>query len=170
MFFLAELHSLYVSRLEALGVSKQVNRTRFKLSLPENFPEAQEQTQGKKVVIVFKKVIQSMLKEAVQLQRDFTDDAKILAKASAKIRKDMLGFKGFTFSGRFGEQCQKKSVPTSLKFLISMIANGVNIENSSQDSQTCLSVCQTIFLTQRQTHHVKARKPPLPLFIGFNMP
>ena len=117
IFFLAELHSLYVSRLEALGVSKQVNRTQLKLSLLENFPEALERTQGKKVVIVVKRVIQDMLKEAVQ-QRDFTDDAKILAKASTIIRKNMLEFKGFTFSGRFGDQCQEKSVPTSLKCLI----------------------------------------------------
>ena len=91
----------------------------------------------------------------------------------------MLGFKGFTFSGSFGEQCQEKSVPTSLKCLISMILNGVNIENSSQGSQACLSVCQTIFFNSKarsrgepktgQTHHVKARELPLPLFIGFNI-
>ena len=91
----------------------------------------------------------------------------------------MLGIKGFTFSGRFGEQCQEKSVPTSLKCLISMILNGVNIENSSEDSQACLSVCQTIFFNSKtrsrgepkigQMRHVKAREPPLPLFIGFNI-
>lgn len=119
-----------------------------------------------------------MLKEEVQ-HRDFTDDAKILAKASAIIRKDMFEFDGFTFSGSFEEQCQEKSVPASLKCLISMILNGVSIENNAQDSQACLSVCQTIFFNSKarargesktgQKRHKRTREPPLPLFIGFNI-
>ncbi|KAJ7381361.1 hypothetical protein OS493_001489 [Desmophyllum pertusum] len=82
LFLLSELHSLYVTRLETLGVHKQ-------------------------------KAIQGMLKEAVQ-QRDFSEDAMILAKASA-------------------------------------------IERSTAKSKT------------GQTRHTKAREPPLPLYIGFNV-
>jgi hypothetical protein len=121
-FLLSKLHSLYVNRLAALGVTKQINRTRLKLSLLENLPDAQEQMQGKNVVIVFNRLIQDMLKEAIP-NRDFTDKVKILAKASAIVRKDMFEFKGFNFSGQFGEQCQEKSVPTSLKCLISTVAD-----------------------------------------------
>ena len=61
-------------------------KTRLKTSLLENFPEAQEQNDGKNVVMIFKKAIQGMLKEAVQ-QRDFSEDAMILAKASAIVRR-----------------------------------------------------------------------------------
>ena len=99
-FLLSELHSLYVSRLQALGIQKQINRTRLKISILENFPDAQEQNDGKNVVIIFKKAIQGIVKEVVQ-QRDFSEDAMILAKVSAIVRKDIFGHEGFTFSGRF---------------------------------------------------------------------
>ena len=73
MFLLTELHSLFVSRLGTLGIHKTVNKTRLKTSLLENFPDAEEQNDGKNVVIRFKKAIQGMIKDAVQ-QRDFSED------------------------------------------------------------------------------------------------
>ena len=178
MFLLSELHSLYVRRLETLGVHKSVNKTRLKTSLLENFPEAQEQNDGKNVVIIFTKAIQGMVKEALQ-QRDFSEDAVILAKASAIVRRDMFSHEGFKFSGSFTKNCQERSVPASLKSLVSMILTGVKIENTEvQESQACLTVCQTIFFNAKersttksktgQTRHTKAREPPLPLYIGFN--
>ena len=96
MFLLSELHSLYVRRLETLGVQKNVNKTRLKTSLLENFSVAQEQNDGRNVVIIFPQAIQSMVKEAMQ-QRDFSEDAVILAKASAIVRKDIFSHKGFNF-------------------------------------------------------------------------
>jgi hypothetical protein len=77
-----------------------VNRTRLKTSILENFPDAQEQNDGKNVVIIFKKAIQGIVKEVVQ-QRDFSEDAVILAKASAIVPKDILSHEGFKFSGSF---------------------------------------------------------------------
>ena len=62
---LSELHSLFVSRLQTLGVQKQVNRTRLKTSILENFPDAQEQNDGKNVVIIFNKAIQDIVKKVV---------------------------------------------------------------------------------------------------------
>lgn len=179
LFLLSELHSMYVTRLENLGVHKTINKTRLKTSLLENFQEAQEQSDGKNVVIIFNKAIQSILKEAVQ-QRNFSEDAMILAKASAIVRKDMFSHEGFKFSGSFTEECQEQSVPASLKSLISMILNGVNIQSQeSQESQACLTVCQTILFNAKergtpssksgQTRHTKRREPPLPLYIGFNV-
>ena len=178
MFLLSELHALYVRRLETLGVQKNVNKTRLKTSLLENFPAAQEQNDGRNVVIMFPKAIQSMVKEAMQ-QRDFSEDAVILANASAIVRKDIFSHKGFQFSGNFTEDCQECSVPASLKSLVSMILTGINIENTEvQESQACLTVCQTIFFNAKgrpttksktgQTRHTKSREPPLPLYIGFN--
>jgi len=42
-----------VTRLEALGVKKQVNKTRLKVHLRERFPEAQEQYDGRNTVLIF---------------------------------------------------------------------------------------------------------------------
>ena len=86
---LSELHSLSVSHLGTLGIHKTVNTTRLKTSLLENFPDAEEQNDGKNVVIIFKKAIQGMIKDAVR-QKDFSEDALILAKAAGIIRKDMF--------------------------------------------------------------------------------
>ena len=179
MFLLSELHSLYVRRLETLDVQKNVNKTRLKTSLLENFPDAQEQNDDRNVVIIFAKTIQSMVKEAMQ-QRDFSEDVVILAKASAIVRKDIFSHKRFQFSGNFTEYCQECSVYASLKSLVSMILTGINIENTEvQESQACLTVCQTIFFNAKersttksktgQTRHTKSREPPLPLYIGFNV-
>lgn len=69
---------------------KQINKMTFKNYILETFPEAQDQSDGKNTLIVFKKAIQELLKNAVQVQqRDFSEDATILAKASVVIRKDM---------------------------------------------------------------------------------
>lgn len=61
-----------------------------------------------------------------------------------------------------------------------MILTGVNIENTeAQESQPCLTVCQTIFFNAKersttksktgQTRHTKVRESPLPLYIGLNV-
>ena len=84
---LAELHSLYENRLEDLGNNKSVNKTRLKKQLLEHFKEAQEQSEGKNTILVFKEGKRNMLKEALKKQ-DFTEDAQILAQAASIIRKD----------------------------------------------------------------------------------
>ena len=81
LFMLSELHSLFISRLEALGVYKTVNKTQLKNSLLAQFPDAQEQNDGKNLVIIFTKALQGMVKDAIK-KRDFSEDATILAKAS----------------------------------------------------------------------------------------
>lgn len=91
IFQLSELHSLYTSRLQTLGVVKQINKMRLKNSILETFPEAQDQSDGKNTLIVFKKAMQQLLKDAEQVQqRDFSEDATILTKASVVIRKDLF--------------------------------------------------------------------------------
>ena len=150
LFMLSELHSLYISRLEALGVYKTVNKTRLKNSLLDQFPDAQEQNDGKNLVIIFTKALQGMVKDAIK-KRDFSEDATILAKASAIVRRDILKNKGFNFSGSFTTDCQETSTPASLKSLISMILSGLDIENTeAQDSQPCLTVCQTIIFNEKE--------------------
>ena len=127
-FILSELHSLYENSLKDLGVVKSVNKTRLKHAILNHFTEAQEQHDGRNTVIIFKDGLKNILKEAVR-ERDFSDDAAILAKAAKLVRKDMFSHKGFTFSGAFPLACQENSVPTSLKSLISMILSGLNLKD-----------------------------------------
>ena len=64
LFKLSDMHSLYVNRLEDLGI-KKLNKTRLKEQLLERFPEVQEQYDGRNTVIIFKEGMINMLKEAL---------------------------------------------------------------------------------------------------------
>ena len=97
-----------------MGILKQINKTWLKTSLLDHFSDAQEQHDGKHVVIVFKEAMNSLLKDDLKKQ-DISDDANNLAKVASIVRKDILEYKGFSFAGCFPLQCQKKSIPTSLK-------------------------------------------------------
>ena len=55
LFRLADLHTLYINRLGDLAIRKTVNKTRLKNDILKHFSEAQEQSDGKSVLIVFKK-------------------------------------------------------------------------------------------------------------------
>ena len=82
------MHSLYMNRLEDLGIKKLV-KTRLKEQLLERFPEVQEQYDGRNTIIIFKEGMVNMLKEALKKQH-FSEDAVILAKAVMIIRKDIF--------------------------------------------------------------------------------
>ena len=178
LFKLSELHSMYEARLGDLGILKQINKTRLKTSLLDHFSDAQEQHEGKHVVIVFKEAMHSLLKDALK-KRDISDDVNNLAKVASIIRKDILEYKGFSFAGCVPLQCQEKSIPTSLKSLVSMIINGLNLKDQNHcESPACLTVCQTIIFnikkrpsesSSSKPRHVAPREPPLPLYIGFNI-
>ncbi len=145
LFKLADLHSLYIKRLDDFGITKTVNKTRLKLDLLKHFPEAQEQCEGKTIVIIFKEGMQDMLKKALK-KRDFSEDAAVLAKAAMIIRTDAFDHQCFKFDGSFSSKCQEDSLPSSLKSLISLILNGPNIKNQDhQESQACLSLLGNLF-------------------------
>ena len=74
-------------RLKDLGIVKTVNKTRLKDLIPNYFPGAQKQNDGRNTILVFNKAMQSMLKEALR-ERDLSEDAIILAKAATIIRND----------------------------------------------------------------------------------
>ena len=66
-----------------------------------------------------------------------------LMKPAKIVRKDILNSDVLQFNGSFGANCQQKSVPTNVKYLVSMFfLNGCTIKD--QDSQSCLSISQTI--------------------------
>ena len=176
LFRLADLHSLYVDRLSDFGINKTVNKTRLKKELLNHFSEAQEQCVGKSTAIVFKKGMENMLKEALR-KRDHSEEATILAKAAMIIRKDVFSHKSFKFDGSFSTKCQENALPSSLKSLISLIYNGLNLKDQDkQESQACLSVGQLIIFNMKKStscstkerHHID-REPPLPIYIGLNI-
>ena len=152
LFPLPELHSLFENRLGDLGYPKSVNRFRLKNNVLDHFQEAKEQNDGKQTVLIFGNGLRNIVKEALQ-ERDFSDDAAVLAKANncKIVRRDLFSHKGFSFSGTFPVGCQESSVPASLKSLISMIINGLNVKwQEHKGSQLCLTVCQTVLFNAKK--------------------
>ena len=105
-FKLTEIHSLYVNRLKHFGISKEVHKTRLKERLLEHFPEAQEQHDGRNIIISFTAALRSMLREAVK-KRNFSEDAAVLAKAASLVRTDILNQTSARFTGCFPQKCQE---------------------------------------------------------------
>ena len=75
--------------------------------------------------------------------------------------------------------CQLKYLPSSLRFLVSIIIQGLNIKDQEKsESQACLTVCETIIFNAKkrscktktgQTRHSPSREPPLPLYVGLSI-
>lgn len=176
MFTPSEIHSLYVSRLEYLGIKKQINKTRLNDDILQHFPEAQDQHDGRNTIIIFKEGLRNLLKTALK-QRDYSDDATTLAKAASIIRNDIFNYQGYNFTGNFQANCQENSVPASLKSLIAMILNGQNLKvQDKHDSQASLMISQTIMYNAKKrvsdsevTRHTLKRDLPLPIYIGISI-
>uniref|UniRef100_UPI00358F8763 uncharacterized protein isoform X1 n=1 Tax=Myxine glutinosa TaxID=7769 RepID=UPI00358F8763 len=148
-FKLSELRHMYEARLAALGIQKEVNKVRFKEQILHFFPKAQEQNDGKNVVLIFDQGMRQMLKQAFT---DYEGDASILAKAAKIIREDIFKFEGFHFDATFPPNCQEDSIPTTLKMLVSMMLKGPTLKNQeTQESQATLTICQTVIFNRTKT-------------------
>ena len=77
------------------------------------------------------------------------------------IRKDIFIHDGIKFTGSFPTKCQEKSMPSSLKSLISLIYNGPNLKNQDKnESQPFLTIGQMIIYNTKKRlsdSHVKTR-------------
>ncbi|KAG5873612.1 hypothetical protein JTB14_011754 [Gonioctena quinquepunctata] len=140
LFKVSEIHSLYINRLEELGINEQINKTRLKNQLLEHFPEAQEQFDGRHTVIIFNEGMRNMLREALKM-RDFSEDDVIFAKAATIVRKDIMNHQGFKFSGCFPAQCQEDSLPASFKSLVSMMLNGLFGKHGKHFKTSLIHLC-----------------------------
>ena len=110
--------------------------------------------------------MQKILKQAVNCS--YEDDAIVLSKAAKIIREDILNSNITEFNGSFCADCQQQSVPTNVKYFVSMLLNGCTIKD--QDSQSCLTISQTIvFNCKRKSkashYHSRKFEPPLPLYL-----
>ena len=98
-FKFSELHRLYEQRIETLGFQREINRGRLKEKILQNFPQAQEQSDGKNKVLVFEQGMQQMLQQIVKA--DYEGETLLLAKAAKMLRKELANFTGFQFNGKF---------------------------------------------------------------------
>ena len=139
------------------------------------YPDAQAQNDGKNILLIFKQGMQDTLKQAF-LQK-VEDDALILCKAAKIIRNDMFNFQGFKFSGSLPSDFQQNSLPTNLRYLVSMLLNGSNIKDQDTvESQSVLTIAQMILFNYKKrpsvadkSRHNQNFEPPLPLYVGMKI-
>ena len=160
---LSEPHQLYSDQPARFWHRE---RTRLKLRILSQFSgKLQEQFDGKNVLLVFNKGMESILREEMS-KRDYESDALTLAKAARIVRREMFNDDRFQFDGAFPSNCQNASLPSWL----SMTLNGSNIAHqSTAESQATLTVAQVIvfnskkkFSSSLSSRHLLEREPPLP--------
>ena len=137
----------------------------------------QEQSDGKHVILLFPKGMQEILLSTSQCKSEVVQ----LASVAKCIRNEMFQAESkFKFEGHFPSNCQKDSIPYSLKLLVSMILNGPSLKNEeiNIDSQNCLTISQLILFNAKKkdssfrkkgTRHSLDREPPLPVYISLNI-
>ena len=81
------------------------------------------------MALVFNEGMRQDLKDHLE-HRDYSEEAKILAKASRIIRQDIFNFVAPSFTGNFNSKCQEDAVPLKIKRLVSMILYGNNIKKT----------------------------------------
>lgn len=177
MFKLADLNQMYITRLNELGAetSSRMHSTRLKERILANIPDMQAHKQGRDVYLVFTDDVGLALKKA--LDRNFDEEAIVLAKAAGIVRRDIMKHDNSEFAGEFTKDCQQQSVPQSLISLVRMIMTGPNTEQQSSnatDTQAMLTVSQLVrhnLIIRRRVgsssqYHSVEREPPLPIYLG----
>lgn len=67
LFKLSEMSSLYIQRLQDLGIKKTINEGRLRIAFLEHYNGTlQEQTDGRNTILVFREAITSLLKDALK--------------------------------------------------------------------------------------------------------
>ena len=118
VFRLAELTRVYADRLKQLGLenSKRINSTHLKNRILFSFHDIGAVTNGRDVLLAFDEDVSEALNDA----RDDDFDARILAMAAEIVRRDLRNIEQ-KFGGTFDRECQKKSVPNTLRLFVAMI-------------------------------------------------
>eukprot|EP00731_Ephydatia_muelleri_P021817 Em0014g408a len=164
IFKLSELHMIYENRLQSVGITITVNKTRFKSQLTAHFSDScQETSDGRNTLLVFNDGFQKLLKDAMA-NRDIESEAISMAKLVKTIRMDMLDWAEYEFNGKFPPGCQEISVPASLKALVAMLLNGCN-ETKKLGYLSHVLLLRTYFASrQPETTDPAALISLLPLF------
>ena len=179
-FKFSALRQIYESRLHNFGITKTINKVRFKDRVLNYFPNAQEQSDGKNIILVFEQGMQEMLKTSVECC-NHQEDALTLMKAAKIVRNEIFSSHRFNFDGSFPRGCQQQSVPTSLIMLVNLLLKGGDVmDQDSTDSQPCLTIAQLVLFNCKKTvtakkeaslksRHCLSYEPPLPLYLGLNV-
>ena len=174
VLILSELVKYFSSKLQEVGLGcEKVNATRLKERILSAYPDLTAHTEGRDILLVPQNEI-GVLKEAKN-----DSDAQHLARAATIIQRDILQIKN-SFNGTFPQECQKDSIPASLKTLISMIVKGSNVNADPAESQACLTIAQLIVFNSisryrngphstGSTHHIRSRECPLPIYAALKI-
>ena len=156
-FKLSELCTAYEKRIKYFNNDATVNKTRFKGELLEYFKHCgiQEQSDGRHVVLIFPKGMKTIVKNSC-FSSDCTLETAQMASIAKIIRSEMSDMDNFTFGGNFPNDCQKDSVPYSLKLLISMIMYGPRVD--CIDTQSCLTISQLILYNSKKRSKIICQK------------
>ena len=126
--------------------------------------------------LVFTEGLNTLVKETLQ-KRKFDQEMQAIVETAKIIRQDIFRHKGFLFSGEFSELCQAKSIPNSLKVLMTMILKGTALKDQEKtESQAALTAGQILFFNAQKkpsnkvksdvVRHNVEREPPLPIYLG----
>lgn len=169
---------MYSTQLQQLVVdsSTRVNSTHLKHRILANVPGLQAHKQGRDVMLAFNDDIGQALKNLHE--QDYDSEAMTILKAAKIIRQDILDKKS-RFNGEFEINCQRNSLPESLKTVVGVILGIPDIKTQSSnmvEAQTTLTISQLILfnLTKRRRssdtctsrYHSTDREPPLPVYLG----
>ncbi|WAR11600.1 hypothetical protein MAR_025780, partial [Mya arenaria] len=186
VFKLSDLSKLYQNRLAQYGVKlmdQRVHTTRLKKRILSLFEDMKAYNEGKEVYLAFNDDVSFALKKAGEVT-DYDDEAMVLSmvlsRAAKIVRRNILTHQVEQFSGSFNVECQKISIPQTLKTLVDMILHGSNIKRRSTvelDIQPTLSISQLMLfnckMRQRdgasKMYHTKEREPLLPIYIGLTL-
>ena len=106
-FKFSALRELYRNRLSSLELEKEINKVRFKEQVLEHFSNAQQQTDGKNLVLVFEQGMKNSM--------PCEENAMTLMKVAKIIHNDILSLNGLNFDAYFEQGCQQDSVPMTLQ-------------------------------------------------------
>lgn len=123
VFTVAELSKIYSSILEDLGVDQtvRVHTTRLREKLEAEIPDLISYKRGRDIVLAFDQHMGDVIMKACE--RDNDSEALHLARV-ARIMRDIFNHHNKLFDGSFPTNCQARSVPASLKALVSIILHG----------------------------------------------
>ena len=79
--------------MKSLGIHKNINRTRLKTRILF-FPDSHDQLDGRNIILCFEEGLRDVLKDVIK-ERDFDEEAVIIARATNIIRKDMFNHECF---------------------------------------------------------------------------
>lgn len=135
--------------------------------------------EGRDVFLAYSEDVGTVLQLVYESDRD--ELSIMMTTISDVIRKDILS-KIVTFSGSYDQNSQRESVPQSLLSLVSMIINGSNITDQTDNtklSQPVLTIAQLLVfnsikrrrgnVTVPKVHHSQERETPLPIYMGLKV-